>query len=483
MKRLSPILAGALLFFLLASAARLVPLNQDEGWYLLAAQRIHQGLTPYTDFTFTQAPALPYVYQLFLPLARTHGLYGARLGQALLLTLTALILLRTLRPKTPAETLPVLALLLAPLYVQFGLTVKTYALTALLLLAAAACWLRGPRSNPLTAAALLLALATATRLSFGIAFVPLSLSLLARRKTLGDTAWITFTAAGAAGLLLFLGPFLLRDPSAFLYQTLSFHAARDHAFPSAVHLGFLLRPLHTLLPLLGVFLLLRPAFRTLPAEERTLWYILPAVAILHFIAPHPYDEYLTPLYPLAVLLIARAALRHPLPTAPLHGFTALILLFHLSSPHLHAWIPLKTDRIWVQADRATDLDTLEHAARILNKLLPEDAILYTPDTYLAIEARLDVPRGLEMGPFSFKLHAPHPAFLDWDGIEQALAQSDAAAFTAYHFIHSPEIRPFSPEEEARFRDLLARDFTHIQTIDRFGQNRLPLEIWLRKSPH
>lgn len=480
MKRPSPILTGALFFLLLAPAARLVPLNQDEGWYLLAAQRVYQGLTPYTDFTFTQAPALPYVYQIFLPLVRTLGLYGARLGQALLLSLTALILQRILRPKTPAETLPILALLLAPLYVQFSLTVKTYALTALFLLTAAACWLKGPRRTPLIATALLLALATATRLSFGIAFVPLSLSLLARRKTLGDAAWITFTAAGAAGLLLFLGPFLLRDPSAFLFQTLSFHAARDHAFPSAVHLGFFLRLLHTLLPLLAVVLLLRPAFRNLPVEEKALWYIVPAVTLLHFIAPHPYDEYLTPLYPLAVLLIARAALRHPLPTAPLHGFTALVLLFHLSSPHLHAWIPLNTDRIWVQADRATDLDTLEHAARILNKLLPEDAILYTPDSYLAIQAGLDVPRGLEIGPFSFSPDTPHPAFLDWPGIEQALAQSDAAAFTAYHFIRSPEIRPFPPENEARFRTLLARDFTHIQTLDHFGQNRLPLEIWVRR---
>ena len=35
------------------------PLNQDEGWYLLAAQNVSRGMTPYRDFLYTQGPVLP----------------------------------------------------------------------------------------------------------------------------------------------------------------------------------------------------------------------------------------------------------------------------------------------------------------------------------------------------------------------------------------------------------------------------------------
>lgn len=480
MKRAAPILAGVLMFLLLAALARLVPLNQDEGWYLLAVRRVSQGLTPYTGFTFTQAPALPYLYQPVLPLIRAFGLYGARLFQALLLSLTAGIMLRALSPRRLADALPPLALLLAPLYLQYGLTVKTYALTGFLLTAAAALWLRGPERKTLAASAVLLALASATRLPFALLFLPLTLSLLLRRKSLGDRAWITFAASGGAALLLFFTPFLLRDPGAFFFQTLGFHAAREHSFPSAVHLGFMLRALYTALPLLVATLFLRTPFGARPPEEKALWVGIGLMTTVHFAAPHPYDEYLAPLYPLAVLLIVRAASRRALPVSSLHRFALLVLLFHLTSPYLHAWLPLQTDRIWNRTRRETDLDTLEYTARILQKFFDEEAVLYTPDSYLAIQADREVPRGLEMGPFSFSVREARPALMDWPAIQAALAQSDLAAFTGYQFIHSPQIVPFTPEEEARFRALLAEDFLHYTTVEGFGQGRLPLEIWVRQ---
>lgn len=482
MRRLTPIAAGVLLFPLLALLARFVPLNQDEGWYLLAVRSVSQGLTPYTDFTFTQAPALPYLYQPALPLIRSLGLYGARLAQALLLSVTAGLVLHALAPKRRTEHLPPLALLLAPLYLQYGLTVKTYALTGLFLTAAAQFFLKGPNRKTAAASALFLGLAAATRQPFALLMVPAALSLLLRRKSLGDAPWIIFTATGAAVLLGSLGPFLLRDPQAFFFQTLGFHTAREQAFPSAAHFAFLLRGLHTALPLLAAALFLRAPFRSLPPEEQALWSGIGLTTLVHFAAPHPYDEYLIPLYAPAALLLARIASRRNLPASTLRRFAMLTLLFHLTSPHFHAWIPLRSDRIWHQTERATDLDTLEYAARILNKIVPENSVLYTPDTYLAIQAGSEVPRGLEMGPFSFHIRGPLPGFMDWSGIEAALAQSDFAAFTAYHFIHSPDITPFTPGEEARFRALLAEDFFLHTTVQDFGQRRLPLEIWVRGQP-
>jgi hypothetical protein len=480
MKRLTPILAGVLMFPFLALLARFVPLNQDEGWYLLAVRRISQGLTPYTDFTFTQAPALPYLYQPAQPLIRMLGLYGGRLVQALLLSLSVGLVLHALQPKRRTETLVPLALLLAPLYLQFGLTVKTYALTGLFLTAAAHFFLKGPDRKSTAAAAAFLALAAATRLPFALLLVPAALSLLLRRQTLGDGPWMIFTATGTAVLLVCLGPFLFRDPQAFFFQTLGFHTAREQVFPSVPHFAFLLRGLYTALPLLTAALFLRAPFKSLPAEERTLWCGIALVILFHFAAPHPYDEYLVPLYAPAVLLITRMASRRNLPASVFRRFAMMTLLFHLTSPHLHAWLPLRSDRIWHQTDRTTELDTLEYAARILEKFFDEDAVLYTPDSYLAIQANRDVPRGLEMGPFSFHVRGPHPAFMGWPEIGAALAQSHLVAFTAYHFIHSPDITPFTPEEETRFRALVAEDFFLYTTVEGFGQRRLPLEVWVRR---
>ena len=60
-------MAGAWAFALFASAVMAAlavwwgALNQDEGWYLYAAQLVGAGKLPYRDFFFTQGPALPIV--------------------------------------------------------------------------------------------------------------------------------------------------------------------------------------------------------------------------------------------------------------------------------------------------------------------------------------------------------------------------------------------------------------------------------------
>ena len=54
-------------------------LNQDEGWYLYAAQLIASGQWPYVDFAFTQGPVMPLVYALFKPIITAGGLAGGRM--------------------------------------------------------------------------------------------------------------------------------------------------------------------------------------------------------------------------------------------------------------------------------------------------------------------------------------------------------------------------------------------------------------------
>ena len=119
-------------------------LNQDEGWYLYAAQMVRDGRLPYRDFFFTQGPALPIVYSALTPLwspeSPLHGLLGGRvatLALGLLATLAACALARRLvaPAQRSAAGLAVFALLSGNLYhVYFTTIPKTYALGSFFLL-------------------------------------------------------------------------------------------------------------------------------------------------------------------------------------------------------------------------------------------------------------------------------------------------------------------------------------------------------------
>ncbi|MCC5849061.1 MAG: hypothetical protein JJU29_13325 [Verrucomicrobia bacterium] len=471
-------------------AAAIVPLNQDEGWYLLAVRRVAQGEGLYTDFTFTQGPVLPFVYQLARPLVAGLGLFGARIFQALLFVLTALLVLlgtrvgaKVLKPRRISMEMVALILLVClPFHLQFSLTVKTYALAGVFLGAAAFCWLRGPGPRATPSAALFLALAAGTRLTLGVFFIPLGLSLLWQRKSLGDKPWISFAGTGLLALFLIYGPFLWMDFEALKFGLLDFHLARTVDTLWMARIGFGLRQLHHYLPaaLLIAFYAFRP--QKLPAPEQSLWMGLGLATLLHGLSPFPYDEYQTPLYPLAVLLMVRELSRRVPVEREKPVLTALAvfgLLFGLGSPQIHAWAPVRHDRLWFHARAETDLAQLRRVAKDLQSLLPPEAILFTPDAYLAIESGFEVPRGMEMGPFSLTMDGDRPGVMGAEDIERALAESDAVVFTPYLFISSPRLRPFSEAENLQLRSRIEAQFRWVRTEPDFGQQRLPLEIWVR----
>ena len=81
-------------------------LNLDEGWYLQAAANKAVGKMPYRDFFFTQAPLLPDVYGLLLPLWAPAGVLGGRIVTAvigLFAALFAALRRRALRLRGGAE--------------------------------------------------------------------------------------------------------------------------------------------------------------------------------------------------------------------------------------------------------------------------------------------------------------------------------------------------------------------------------------------
>jgi len=472
--KLRAILLWTAATLLLCGAVWLVPLNQDEGWYLLAARRVWQGLIPYKDFTFTQGPVLPFVYAPATPLVRAFGLLGGRLLQVLFSLATLAVLRRNLDER---DFPLLLALFCIPFQMQFLLTIKTYALAALFLSLGAHFWLK-QTNRSLALSAFFFALAAGTRISLGFFFLPLFLSLLGRPRERPRGSLAVFTLTGLATLSALFAPFLFWNADSFFFQTIGFHQARDIGIALLFRAGSLLRWIQAWLPaLLMCAALRRPRFQCV---DRALFIGVLGTGLMHLFTPFPYDEYQTPLYPVLLLWLFRQPDMEKLrPHAP--RIILAVLLFSISSPRLHSWIPASHDRLWHSISPETELQQLRRVGRDLKNRLPAGAILFTPDSYLAIESGLEVPRGLEMGPFSFSPDGTRAELLSLEQITDRLARSDAVAFSQYLFVRSPEVQPMSHEDAAELRRLIAEQFNLVSMEEAFGQGGTTLQIGLRRT--
>jgi hypothetical protein len=160
-------------------------------------------------------------------------------------------------------------------------------------------------------------------------------------------------------------------------------------------------------------------------------------------------------------------------------------LASFSSPLNEAWFVGKRDRIWFPLRKQTSLGGLREAGRRLRADLRPGDLLLTQDAYLAVEAGLRVPRGLEMGPFSY--------FPDWSDAQAAachvmnrvtlrhlLATTDAsmAAFSGYGLsIAAPGIRPLPEDEQRELRGCLRERYAPAWDVDKFGQAETKLEVF------
>ena len=494
--RTAVLLAGALL--LAGAALWFAPLNQDEGWYLLSALRVRQGFLPYRDFAFTQGPLFPFVYQGALPLVDRFGLAGGRLFTLLLAAGTFCAVLLTVyrsRVKTSRESpLWIAAALLGfnTFQAQYTTTVKTYALAGLLLSLALYLWLelqRRPHALRAAGCAFLLAAATGVRLSLGLFFLPLGISLLLRRNQWGHRPWIAFGVCGLIGLGVIFGPFWIAAPEAVWFGLIEFHAGREVASPWLLRAGFLSRTLAAYLPAVACLVVLSFRRPTLRPGFLPLGLGILLVTLLHLAAPFPYDDYQAALYPALVIWIAATLpdafpkLEPRLPTA----FAAVCLVFALSSPQIQSWFSAGRDRIWWRAKPKPDLAVLRETAAHLRERSPEADVLLTPDTYLAVEAGMDVPRGLEMGPFSYFPDMPFDRavrlnVLNTDRLIHLILNSNAplAALSGYGFtIQSPAITETAPEAQRRIRRALRDAYDPVSRVHPFGQGNTTLEIHQR----
>ncbi len=123
--------------FLIPAAARR-PLDEDEGYYALASKLVGHGKTPYTSFWYPQAPLMPYVYGAWSRVV-SETWYVLRGLSVVLVIALACMVYRYVVKRWASRRLAVLAVLLlaaTPLGFEWYPTVKTYALTTLLLFTA-----------------------------------------------------------------------------------------------------------------------------------------------------------------------------------------------------------------------------------------------------------------------------------------------------------------------------------------------------------
>ncbi|NLB69175.1 MAG: hypothetical protein GX804_05765 [Lentisphaerae bacterium] len=390
-----------------------------------------------------------------------------------------------------------------PVYSYFTVIPKTYALASLFT-SSAFFVLAGKKAWRFEVAGILLAFACGTRLSLGalLAVVGIGLLLLRRRDGLG-TAWLRFGIGGGLALAAIFLPFLLNAMQGFIFSQ-SVHASR---MDSGLLEWLMLRAGSASRLVQGYFLMFA-AFVVGLAYGGTRGFIRRddiaaklalagwvAVSIVHYLAPFPYDDYQTPVMPLAAaftaLLFSRAVAGSGLRRTTAPAWTALVLaiLFIGSSPLCMDWVAVRQDRFWMVMKDKSDVIKLREAGKLIRERTKPDDILFTQDAYIAVEAQRNVPRGLEGGPFSIfpDLADEEAAALNVHNIttlQQLIetTESPVAALSGYAFaLASPSMEKLNDEYVEILEASIRNRYETVDIIEDFGQQHTKLEILTLKT--
>ena len=502
-------------------------INQDEGWYLYAARCVADGLHPYRDFFYTQAPLMPWVYSWFEGLWGGFGVLGGRIFTAVLGLLSCLCVAAMTARTVPRERsleagVLSFSLLACNLYHAYFTTIpKTYALASFLLyaglLSLTFCFFRRRSSHNRMSrmwalpAGFLVAMAAGTRLSLGAALPVVTLCLLFTWRRSGS-AFFWFALGGLIGLLALFAPVYLSAKEEFVFSQ-TFHVSRSGSatdlFLVAGSLSRVVRAYlaqFALLAALFIALCLygrakKPAFcevRDGYAYHGNIWppvwfLSFGAVFLVHIFFPHPYDDYQVPVMGLLSEATAAWAV-NALDDKKTRSLLALgtvvaVNLFSISSPLLQQWFTDGQDRFWVVKKTVPDIRELKMAADDIRALAGEEQVLLTQDLYLAVEAGMKVPRGMEMGPFGY-----FPELSDEDAarfhvlnrraLRELLAQAPCgvAAFSGYGLsIQAPVMDRVPHSEYQEFMALIGGHYDFVQEVENFGQHGTLLQILKRRE--
>lgn len=458
-------------------------LNQDEGWYLYAARQMMGGEIPHKDFFFTQGLLMPAFYACFGWLWLPSGIWGGRLFTAGISFVALLIADWTLNLSISKEGDRKLARVMFWAftgvnlwYTYFTAIPKTYGLCTLgIALGLRLLVQRRVSENHLNSvcvviAGVLFAALVDVRISMAVLLPTIGGWLFFHRRSVGHLAWFFFLISAGVTLLVLFLPELLFWREQFV-EVQRFHTARESMGVVGM-IGCVARlirfnPLLCFTSILIGWLWLTGHLTAKSCSDSTpcfsqLWLLCAGVlAGVHLIAPVPYDDYLIPaILPFAMAIALRCV---DLPWDMLKfsfvkvSALAAVALTLCASPIAQDWVIAGQDRFWVKQKVKPDLFLLwEVAGRVRQaaQRLQTD-LIWTQDTYLAVEAGLRVPNGLEMGPFS----KPHP--ID--------SSPQLAAWSGYTFaLKYPVLTP-DPEQEVKLNALKAVYQHTLFTVPMFGQ--------------
>jgi hypothetical protein len=137
--------------------------------------------------------------------------------------------------------------------------------------------------------------------------------------------------------------------------------------------------------------------------------------------------------------------------------------------------------------RETPLRSLRKAAGLVRELAGPDRLLLTQDLYLAVEAGLAVPAGLELGPFSYFPDWPDEKARECRVVNRRMMEeilrttpARAAAFSGYGLaIRSPSVTELDPREQRALWREVERRYRPVREIAGFGQGGTTLRILAR----
>jgi hypothetical protein len=228
---LVPVALAQCLFFIFIARHRFA--NGDEGFYLLASRLILMHKTPYVDFSYVQAPLLPYVYAAWMKVTSLSWA-SARLLSALITTVLGTLVYEEVCHQTGRWLAGLTAVVLfafSTLVFACFPAVHTFSLSALLLFAAYMVVERSSKgfsSWPMGLAGILIGLSVDTR-SYLILTLPVFLWWILRNSQIRAKSTMPWFIGGlAAGLLPCLYLFLV-SPGAFWFNNLGYHAMRSDA--------------------------------------------------------------------------------------------------------------------------------------------------------------------------------------------------------------------------------------------------------------
>ena len=348
--------------------------------------------------------------------------------------------------------------------------------------------------------------------------------------------WLRFFFGVVLTAFVLYVPFLLKAPAAVWFALVEYHVGREAGSllkMSAYKAGFLSRVVYAYFPavILGLCAFFHAALRRPVAQPKAqvgspvllmLWLSSLAVTLVHFMAPFPYDDYQAVIYPLFAVAVAvtvtrmatenmavavqenvsgprgagQTGIRGPWYAARNPDWFLLVVFalcaaFAFSSPMNQKWFAGKRDRIWWPLKEEAPLTMLQKTAAFVMEKMPVKPgdLLLTQDPYLAVETGLVLPRGLELGQFSYfpgwsveKADQCH--VLNRETFRKLLSTCDAtvAAFSGYGLsIGSPEVTRLPEAEQRELWAIVEDRYRLVMEVEPFGQADTKLRILRSKE--